>query len=190
MHKDFYIFRHGETDYNKEKRWQGCGIDIPLNQTGILQAQELAKHLEGKGIEHIYSSNLKRALQTAQIVAERLKIGVDVIPDLREGCFGKAEGMLKKDIAQQYADIFSQWYAPQDDMNLRFPGGESKLEMQQRMFSVLEKLLLAPYQTMGISSHGSSIRYLLYKFGYPPHQMQNTALFHICFADGKWFLKE
>ena len=103
MHKDFYIFRHGETDYNKEKRWQGCGIDIPLNQTGILQAQELAKHLEGKDIEHIYSSNLKRALQTAQIVAERLKIGVDVIPDLREGCFGKVEGMLKMDIAQQYA---------------------------------------------------------------------------------------
>lgn len=68
MHKDFYIFRHGETDYNKEKRWQGCGIDIPLNQTGILQAQELAKHLEGKGIEHIYSSNLKELCKRLKLL--------------------------------------------------------------------------------------------------------------------------
>ena len=68
MRKDFYLFRHGETDYNKEHRWQGCGIDVSLNSRGIIQAQELASRLRECRIEHIYSSGLKRALQTAQMV--------------------------------------------------------------------------------------------------------------------------
>lgn len=190
MRKDFYIFRHGETDYNKQKRWQGCGVDAELNAEGVKQAHLLAERLVPLGVEHIYSSNLKRALETAQICAARLGIGLDIIPDLREGCFGEAEGMLKSDIAVKYADIYNDWYAPADDMSVRFPGGESKLEMQQRMFAVLESLLSSPYRTIGISSHGSSIRYLLYKFGLPPHQMPNTALFHLIYHDGNWKLEQ
>lgn len=51
-------------DYNREQRIQGCGLDAPLNEVGIAQAEELAKKLMPLGIEHIYASNLKRALQT------------------------------------------------------------------------------------------------------------------------------
>lgn len=189
MRKDFYIFRHGETDFNKEKRWQGCGVDAELNAEGIRQAEELAERLVPLALEHIYSSNLKRALETAQICAKRLNIGLDIVPNLREGCFGEAEGMLKSEIAVRYAEIYKDWYAPADDMAVRFPGGESKLEMQQRMFAVLEGLLNVPYQKIGISSHGSSIRYLLYKFGLPPHQMPNTALYHLIYQGGKWILE-
>lgn len=189
MRKDFYIFRHGETDYNKERRWQGCGIDAPLNTNGIKQARELAEKLIPFKIEHIYSSNLKRARQTAEICAERLNIGMEIIPNLREGCFGEAEGMLKSEIALRYADIFKEWYSPVDDMTIRFPGGESKQEMQQRMFSVLEGLLKVPYQRIGIASHGSSIRYLLYKFVLPPHKMPNTALFHLIYENEEWTLE-
>lgn len=186
MRKDFYLFRHGETDYNKEHRWQGCGIDVSLNSRGIIQAQELASRLRECRIEHIYSSGLKRALQTAQIVAEYLQVGVDIIPELREGCFGEAEGMLKSEIAVQYAEIYDRWYSKQEDMHVRFPDGESKIEMQNRMFKVIEDLLKSPYHTIGIASHGSSIRYLLYKFGLPPHRMENTALFHLSYEKGNW----
>ncbi len=189
MRKDFYIFRHGETDYNKERRWQGCGVDSELNAAGIAQARALSLRLEACGIEHIYSSNLKRALQTARIVAEHLRIGVDIVPDLREGCFGAAEGMLKSEIAVKFADVFNDWYNAADDMNVRFPGGESKAEMQARMYAVLENLLAAPYRTIGIASHGSSIRYLLYKFGLPPHHMENTALFRLIYEAGVWRLE-
>lgn len=190
MRKDFYIFRHGQTDYNKERRWQGCGIDVDLNEEGLVQAERLAQRLEPCGLEHIYSSNLQRALHTAQIIAAHLHIGVEIVPDLREGCFGKAEGMLKSDIAVQYAAIYKEWYSETDDMNVRFPGGESKAEMQKRMFAALENLLDRPYRTIGIASHGSSIRYLLYKFGLPPHRMENTALFHLIYEDGNWRLSE
>ena len=65
MRKDFYIFRHGETDENLAKRWQGSGVDAPLNVTGIHQAQVLAEKINNLGIEVIYSSPLKRAQQTS-----------------------------------------------------------------------------------------------------------------------------
>ncbi|MBE6458801.1 MAG: histidine phosphatase family protein [Alphaproteobacteria bacterium] len=190
MRKDFYIFRHGQTDYNKERRWQGSGIDIDLNEEGVAQAKRLAMKLEHCGLEYIYSSNLQRALHTAQIVASQLQIGVDVIPDLREVCLGKAEGLLKSEVAVKYAQIFEDWYNEKENMNVRFPNGESKEEAQTRMFAVLENLLKQTYKTIGIASHGGAIRYLLYKFGLPPHRMENTALYHIIYEDGDWRLSE
>lgn len=188
MRKDFYIFRHGETDYNREQRIQGCGLDAPLNEVGIAQAEELAQKLMPLGIEHIYASNLKRALQTAQICAGHLGVAVDVIPELREGCFGELEGMLKTEVAVKYAETYKDWYNPVDDMSVRFPGGESKQEMQDRMFAVINGLLSSPFHTIGIASHGSSIRYLLYKFGLSPHHMPNAALYHLVCEDGNWRL--
>ena len=69
MRKEFYVFRHGETELNRQKRWQGSGMDYELNESGRQQAEELAQKLAGKGLEIIFSSPLKRALQTAETVA-------------------------------------------------------------------------------------------------------------------------
>ena len=190
MRKIFYIFRHGETDYNKERRWQGCGIDLPLNDAGREQACELARRLRGVGLETIYSSPLKRALQTAEIVAAALDLSVKIIPDLREGCFGEAEGMLKIEIAGKYPQIFKDWYSETNDLDVGFPGGETKRQMQWRMLGVIDNLLAKPQQVVGIASHGSSIRYLLMKFGHEPHAMKNTALFRLAYEDGVWKLED
>lgn len=188
MRKDFYIFRHGETDYNKERRWQGCGLNPPLNETGVAQAKELTGLLQDKDLQIIYSSPLKRALQTAEIVNETFRLPIEIIPDLREGCFGEAEGMLKTEIAQKYPDIFEAWYNGEDDMDIGFPEGETKRQMQERMLGVLERLRDVPYQRIGIASHGSSIRYLLMAFGQKPHRMPNTALYHLVYENQKWHL--
>ncbi len=183
MRKDFYIFRHGETDYNKERRWQGCGLDPFLNETGIQQARELTKLLSDKNLQIIYTSPLKRALQTAEIVNETLHLPIELIPDLREGCFGEVEGMLKTDIALKYPEVFEAWYSGVDDMDIGFPGGETKRQMQERMLGVLKRLIDVPYQRIGIASHGSSIRYLLMAFGQKPHRMPNTALYHLVYEN-------
>ena len=90
MRKDFYIFRHGQTDYNLERRWQGCSLDIGLNKKGIAQAEEMALNLQDKNLEIIFCSHLKRAHQTAEIAAKHLGINITTIEDLREGCFGIA----------------------------------------------------------------------------------------------------
>lgn len=184
--KDFYIVRHGETDYNKERRWQGSGIDTNLNENGLLQAQNVAAILQGKGIEVIYSSGLKRALQTSAVLAEKFNIKVEIVKDLREGCFGDAEGMLKSEIAEKYPDVFSQWYAPQNDMNVCFPNGETKLEMQERMLKALNGLLDSDYSSIGVVSHGSSIRYLMMYFSAEIGKIPNTALFHLIYENGCW----
>ncbi len=188
MQKDVYIFRHGETDYNKEKRWQGCGIDSELNAAGIAQAEKLAVNLSGKNLEIICSSPMKRALKTAEIAASLCAVPIVVIAGLREGCFGEAEGMLKTEVAQKFPDVFNMWYSPENDMDVRFPGGESKRDMQERMLDVLKQVEKMPQNIIGISSHGSSIRYLLMAFGHQPSKMENTALYHLAFKDGKWRL--
>lgn len=189
MHKDFYIFRHGETDYNKEGRWQGCGVNFPLNEAGMLQAEALAEKMQGIKLDVIYSSPLERALQTAQIVADRQKAEVKILPELTEGCLGKCEGMLKEEVAAKYPGIWQEWYGDNLVMSTRWPGGESKLEIQQRMFKGFDKMLAAPEKTIGVASHSGSMRYFLLAFGYGPHKMPNTSLFHLIYHDGGWTLE-
>ena len=190
MSKIFYLFRHGETDYNVQKRWQGCSVDTILNTNGLQQAKELADKLQDLGIKKIYSSGLKRALQTSSIVAASLGVSLDVIADLREGNLGKAEGLLYNEVEARFPQIFKAWYAEENDMSLCFPQGETKLQMQQRMVTVFERLLTEPEDVIGICSHGSSIRYLLMKFGIMPHKMPNTALYKIVYQNNLWQAKK
>lgn len=190
MHKVFYIFRHGETDYNIVRRWQGCGIDSPLNATGIGQAEDLAGRLADKGLQIIYSSPLKRARQTAEIVAQKLRLAVRVDIGLREGCLGKTEGMLKTEVAEKFPETYALWYAPDNDMNVAFPDGETKNQIQERMSEVFQNLLNTSEEVIGVASHSASIRYFLMKFGHQPHAMKNTALFRLEYEDGAWCLAE
>lgn len=191
MRKDFYIFRHGETDYNKEKRWQGCGIDTELNETGLQQARNLVGRLQDKRLQVIYSSGLKRALKTAQIIGEALDLDVNVIPDLREASFGTMEGKLKDEVAFLDPEVFSLWYDKDaEHLDVSFPGGETKLEIHQRMFRVLTSLLETREQIIGIASHGSSIRYLLLLLGKTLGRMENTALYHLVYEGGVWRVEE
>lgn len=190
MRKDFYIFRHGQTDYNLERRWQGCGVDTELNAGGIEQAYCLAERLQPLGLEIIFSSPLKRALKTAQIVGEALNIPVEICSGIREGCFGEAEGMLKSEVGQRWPEIFSEWYSPANDLNVGFPGGETKLQMQNRMLAAMDELARRPQKIIGVATHGSSIRYLLMYYGRQPSLMPNTALFHLVWEDGNWRLEK
>jgi broad specificity phosphatase PhoE len=86
------LVRHGETDWNAERRWQGHA-DVPLNERGRDQARELAESLAGERIDAIFTSDLSRARETADIVAARLHVPVAVDPDLREIDVGPLEGL-------------------------------------------------------------------------------------------------
>ena len=86
------LVRHGETDWNAEGRLQGQ-TDRPLSDYGRRQARELAEELADEGLEAIYSSDLARAHETAEIVGERLGLAVGLDPDLREKDWGSWEGL-------------------------------------------------------------------------------------------------
>ncbi|MBQ8677986.1 MAG: histidine phosphatase family protein [Alphaproteobacteria bacterium] len=188
MRKDFYIFRHGETDYNQAQRWQGQGVDIDLNANGRQQAEVLAQKLADCGLQVIYSSPLKRAKQTAQYVAAGHNLEIRILPELTEGSVGDCEGMSKSEVAKKYPQVWDIWYGDNDIMDVRWPNGESKGEVQQRMNRAFAEMLLAKEKVIGVASHGAAIRYFLLQFGYGPHKMENTALFHLVWEDEKWIL--
>ena len=97
---DFLFLRHGQTDWNVAGKFQGQ-TDVPLNATGIAQAQNAAAQLAAHQIDRIISSPLTRALRTATIVAEQRSLAAEVDPQLTERTFGTFEGQVVKEVKQQ-----------------------------------------------------------------------------------------
>ena len=97
------LVRHGETDWNLERRVQGQ-TDRPLNETGRRQARELASALADESIDAIFSSDLVRAHETARILAEPRGLDVTVLPDLREKDFGTWEGLTDREILDRFPE--------------------------------------------------------------------------------------
>ena len=186
--KDFYIFRHGETELNKQKRWQGAGMDYALNETGVSQAQGLVEKLRGKGLEVIYSSPLKRARQTAEVVAEALNVPVEIKDDLRECFYGDAEGQLITDLQRDVPEIVNNWNHP-DYWDIRFPRGESKKEALDRVLSELLKLTSEDFNTAGIAIHGGTMSAMLNYLHYDFDKLANCAAFHLVYEDGCWSME-
>ncbi len=121
------FIRHGETAWNRVKRIQGH-IDIPLAETGMEQAQRLAKRLvrearDGVRLDAIYSSDLQRAQQTAQPAALALGIVPRLVEGLRERAYGIFQGHDSEEIAQRYPDDYARWQTR--DPGFAPAGGES-----------------------------------------------------------------
>lgn len=95
-HKPFYFIRHGQTDWNKEHIMQGQ-TDIPLNEQGIMEANNAAELLKDISFASIAVSPLSRALKTAEIIAEKISVPITIIENLKEGSWGIWEGKPKDD---------------------------------------------------------------------------------------------
>lgn len=97
---NFLFLRHGQTDWNLEGRFQGTA-DIPLNATGVDQANAAADVLIGQRVDRIVSSPLVRALKTAAIVSEKLSMPIDVDSEMVERGFGRLEGLSVKQVKEE-----------------------------------------------------------------------------------------
>lgn len=165
--KDLHLvfFRHGETDWNVAGRFQGH-TDTPLNARGLAQAEELAARCRPLPMRHIYSSDLQRAHHTALRVAEAQGIAVSTTPLLREACMGEAEGMTSAQlIARVGEDFIRLWLRDalsEQARGLRFPGGESRQEVVDRVWGLVEGWKEAHAgERIGVSSHGGVLRQIL-----------------------------
>lgn len=144
--------RHGETAWNRETRIQGQ-LDIPLSPLGAAQASRLAQALDGQGVDVIYASDLARARQTAEAVAQQLGLEVQLEPRLRERGFGLFEGLT-------WAEIETRWPAESERWRRRDPqfaaqGGESLQDFYARAVAAVEVLASRhPGQTVLIVAHG------------------------------------
>ena len=106
---ELLLVRHGETDWNRDRRFQGHA-DPPLNETGREQANALAEELAGEEIELVYTSDLQRARETAQIVGARLGAGVVPLPALREIDVGEWQGLTWPEIEQRFPEGARLWH--------------------------------------------------------------------------------
>jgi probable phosphoglycerate mutase len=148
------LTRHGETDWNSQRRWQGHA-DRPLNDVGREQARELAETLADRSIDVVYSSDLARAHETALIVADRLGLPVEVDAGLREVDVGDWAGRLLTEIEAEDPEGFHRWQQGHKAWN----GGESYEEMGERVVAAVLRLAERhPGQTVLIVTHGGSIR--------------------------------
>ncbi|MGK5083192.1 histidine phosphatase family protein [Bdellovibrionota bacterium FG-1] len=193
---ELFIFRHGETDWNAQGRFQGH-IDIPLNSRGREQARALVEKLQSKGIEAILSSDLSRAVETAQIVAAELKVPVFIDSALREAYLGAAQGMTYQEILEQFGeDITGRWRSSQPtDADVSYPGGETATQVIERVFGALERFMETQTNLVriGVSCHGGVIRRVMQRLrppGSDPVRIPNTVLYQIGFDPQmkKWHL--
>ncbi|MBI5118700.1 histidine phosphatase family protein [Candidatus Poribacteria bacterium] len=133
-----YLIRHGETDWNIERRCQGF-TDSRLNGKGLHQAESIARHLSKTRLAAVYSSTLSRAFETARIIAKYHDAVVHATDDLRELNQGEFEGLTITELVTQHNDFLQRWF--QNPADLKLPGGESLREMQMRAWSALERIV-------------------------------------------------
>jgi probable phosphoglycerate mutase len=173
-----FLFRHGETDWNREGRLQGH-TDTPLNASGLAQAEALSEKLRPHRLDAVVSSDLSRALTTARIVADALGVPLLADPGLRETDVGAAEGLLWADAKIRFGEgLTERWFT---DGDVAFPGGETGIATRTRGLAALRRLAAAqPYRRIGVSTHCAMLRQLMKHAlppGSPPAPTRNTALY-------------
>jgi len=153
-----WLVRHGQTLWNEQGRF--CGhTDIPLSTLGRRQARQLSSHLQHVLITAIYSSDLSRARETAEIIAKKRQIDIIVSPTWREIDFGAWEGLTYDEIAASFADQLGffadpEHYAP--------PQGETLTEVLQRVTPALQEIMQRGHNgEIVLVSHGGVLRGLL-----------------------------
>lgn len=146
------LIRHGETDWNRERRLQGQ-LDVPLNTQGLEQAAQLGKALARERFDAVYASDLSRAKQTAQALADEVGVTVRDDAGLRERCYGQFEGLTYAEVAAQHPADFDAWqnrvpeFAP--------PGGETLTEFHERAVEAALRLIRRhPGERIALVSHG------------------------------------
>jgi alpha-ribazole phosphatase len=153
------LVRHGETELQSSLRYWGK-TDVSLQATGLSQARKLCQRLATEKIDCIYSSELKRAYDTACIVANNHNLGVTICPELKEIDFGKLEGFNFAEIQTQFPEVVRMWN--NRSPSLAYPGGESLTELESRVARF--KTRLADHQagdTILVVAHAGVLRTLI-----------------------------
>ena len=161
------LVRHGETDWNAERRWQGHA-DVPLNESGREQAQRLADSFPGDAVDAIYASDLARARETAEILGARLGRPVVVDPDLREIDVGAVEGLTAEESA-----AFEGWQ------------GEPKEDHSERVLAAIGRIAERhPGERILVVTHGGSMRRVHEHLGLEGGPFENCAVWTCAHEDG------
>jgi broad specificity phosphatase PhoE len=147
----FILVRHGQTEWNRVERFRGRA-DLSLDETGRRQAEAAALRLKGEQIAAIYSSPLKRTIETAGILARQLKLPVQPFEGLLDIDFGSWQGLSPEEASKQDSQLYKKWLEHPNEV--RFPHGESLDIVRQRVVAGVEDVALKHEdQTVALVSH-------------------------------------
>lgn len=183
-----YLVRHGQDDESRRGGWS----DHPLTETGVSQAETLSVIMGNYNIHHIYSSDLPRAMQTAQILAEKLCLTVALCPEFREVNNGELAGMKNELALVRYPGLF--WNQLGWEQN--YPGGESPKTFYERIsyaWDAFAQELISQNENAVLVTHGGVIHVLRAILENRPYNNQNkhrkvdyTEVIALSYEDGKW----
>ncbi|MDQ7025407.1 MAG: histidine phosphatase family protein [Anaerolineae bacterium] len=156
--KRVMFIRPGETAWNKNGRWQGH-VAVPLNEHGQAQAKRLAKFIRPIGLTALYSSDLRRARDTAEIIAQYTDLKPIYDPRLRERGMGDWQGMTLDEIVVWYPESYQRVQA--DPQGFQVPGGESRRQVAERVRMAFDDIIGRGGDTVGIITHTTALRSLL-----------------------------
>jgi alpha-ribazole phosphatase len=156
---EIILIRHGETEYNCRRALHGW-IDSELNEKGRVQVENIAEYLMEEKMDAIYSSPLKRALDTGNVIAKRCgNIPVNIVHELKEVHFGLFEGLTYDEICEKYSEEAKRWQF--SDLNYCFPGGEGIPCLHNRVKSFMEDVAKSQYKKIAVISHEGPIKCIL-----------------------------
>jgi alpha-ribazole phosphatase len=154
-----FLIRHGETDWNVQQRYQGQA-DIRLNAKGREHARIVAGYLTDKNIEAVYSSDLARTRETAEIISRVINLEVGLDSRLREMDFGRWEGKTFNEIYLQDREEFNNWFNHPVDYII--PGGESFGSLVDRAGEAIKEIYGRHEGNIAVVTHGGVIKAILY----------------------------
>ena len=147
---EIVLIRHGETEWNVADIFRGR-TDIELNETGLRQAKLLAEYLGNVKMDAIYSSPLKRASKTAEIIASYHKLDIDIDPGLSDFNFGKWQGLSHQEVKDKYKELYTGWINHPD--RVKMPAGESLDDVRKRTMGVVTTVIARYRGTVVLVSH-------------------------------------
>lgn len=183
------LARHGESDWNRAKRWQGHA-DRPLTERGRVQAAALADRLNETELDAVYSSDLRRAHETAEIVARKQGLDVTWVPELREIDVGSWSGLTRSEAEERFPDAYRRWVEGGEG----WEDGETYEELSARVVPALQKIAADhPGDRVLVVAHGGSIRAIhAAAMGIDVHTYRriqrvesNAALSAVCIEEGR-----
>jgi len=185
------LARHGETLWNVEKVFRGRA-DVNLDEVGIKQAELLGRYLSNWELEAIYSSPVKRALDTANIVARYQKVAVRIAEGLIDFDFGEWQSLPEQEVERLYPAILNEWHNNPD--KVKMPGGESLTDVRRRAVEVVSDVLSRHQGNVLLVSHRVVIKVLIcYLLGLDNSHFRNISqdvggitIFN--YADGRFVL--
>jgi broad specificity phosphatase PhoE len=136
---EIILVRHGETDWNTSETFRGR-VEVALNDVGTKQADDLGGYLAREKIDIIYSGPLKRAVDTAEAIADYQNLEVNTVKNLTDIDFGDWQGVSWKEVEEKYPELYRDWLDTPEQV--RIPGGESLEEVRRRAVPFIEDAVM------------------------------------------------